>query len=96
MSNKEETKTKEETNLEDDFKVAYHLHIIEIKEQLKIAKGAIAVAEAIAEQYGIPFDSDVSPICQTYTPTTLPSTLAYDLIEEITGVYPGGDTAGWE
>jgi hypothetical protein len=87
--------------LEKEFKELCELHMKEIDEQLTIAADAIAKAEEIAEEHGIPFSSGVSPLSQSYFPATFAdkfSKLEQDFVSDITGAYSEyyNDGAGWE
>lgn len=91
-----EEKTKEQLKLEEEFKAAYEEANERIQKQMDIAKAAIAKAEAISENYGVPFDASVSPISQTYTPASfeekfgeLDHDALYDEFEIIPGEYEG-------
>lgn len=96
-----EEEKEENPELEAEFMSVLNKHHSKIEEQLKIARKAISKAEKIAEKYGIPFDADVSPLSQTYTPASFEEKfgeLDKEYVCEQIGIWPGGeyDCEGWE
>lgn len=86
--------------LEDKFKEAVTLATEEINKQLDIAKKAIAEAEKISEEYGVPFSTYVSPLGQSYRPNSFDDKWgdlenADDIIEDMTGDFLP-EYEGWE
>lgn len=93
--------SEDNTKLEEEFKAVVAEITPQINEQLDIARKAIQTAEKLAEQYGVPFSSDVSPLGQSYTPmsfTTKFGELDRDMVYDLVEVLPGGeyDVEGWE
>jgi len=90
----------EEDELEAEFKKVVDDHMQEIEDQLKIASDAISKAEELSEKYGLPFRAYVSPLSQSYFPTTFSDKfgeLDSDFVSEIAGAwseYPS--EGGWE
>jgi cell division protein FtsI/penicillin-binding protein 2 len=101
MSNYDEEveKSKEEINLEDEFKVVCNSHMAEIEAKLDIAQAALQEAIDLSDKYGIPFYSNVSQLGQPYTPPSfyqkfpdLDGELAYNLTS--VSIYNGN--YGWQ
>jgi hypothetical protein len=91
----------EEDELESEFQKLCDEHMEEIDAQLQIASDAIAKAEELSEKYGLPFSSSVTPLSQSYTPTSYYEKfrgLSTGFVSDLTGAYPGGeyDNEGWE
>lgn len=91
----------EEDELEAEFQKLCDEHMEEIDAQLQIASDAIAKAEELSEKYGLPFSAGVSPLSQSYTPTSYYEkyrNLSTGFVSDLTGAYPGGeyDNEGWE
>ena len=85
--------------IEEEFEAVYNAHHKEIEEQLKIASRAIANAESISEEFGIPFSAGCSPLGQSYTPVSLKQKfpgLDTDEAADISGIYLGEYGYGWE
>ena len=79
-----------ELTLEEEFDKVSDEATALINEQLDIASAAITKAEEIAEKYGIPFGSCVSPLGQSYLPNSFPEKwkdLSEDKIEELNGEF---------
>lgn len=92
---------KEESVLEMEFRQVYKEHHDEIKKLVKEADALLDKAVALSERYGIPFDSSVSHICQSYYPQSLTKRwkdLSQDFVEEVSGTYAGEYNYGygWE
>lgn len=58
------------SDLNKKFEEVQSVALKDIHEQLDIARKAIAKAEQISEETGIPFYSDVSPLSQGYKPSS--------------------------
>src|SRR5277367_6154618 len=91
----------DEDELEAEFKAVVEAHLEEIEEQIQIATDAISKAEELSEKYGLPFRAGVSPLRQSYYPTTFHSkfgSLDQAVVSDITGAYSEyhNDGAGWE
>ena len=89
-----------EFSLEKEFELVYNSHIKEIESKLAIASHHLREAQALAEQYGIPFSSSISFIHNSYMPTSFDKKfgqLDQDFVSDFTGVYdPYGDySSGW-
>lgn len=70
----------------------------QIEEKVNAASAALAEAETLSERYGIPFDSSVSPLSQTYIPGTFGEKfpeLDRDFVGDVTGSYLH-EYEGWE
>lgn len=91
----------EEDELEAEFKKVAEAHMDEIEDQLEIAAKAIAKAQEISEEHGLPFYASVSPLSQTFTPGSFYanySELSRDFVYNLTEAFPGGEyeQEGWE
>jgi hypothetical protein len=60
-------------SLEKEFKKVQKLALKEISLKLKEAQKALDEAESISEKYGISFYSNVSPLGQSYRPSSFES-----------------------
>ena len=58
------------TPLELEFKQAAEKVLPLIDKQIDIARAAIEKAVALSEEYGVPFDSDITPLSMPYRPTS--------------------------
>lgn len=104
FDSEEETEEDEEedtSDLEAEFRKVFKSHIDKIDKQLEIASKAIAKAEKLAEKYGLPFSSNVSPLSQSYFPESFVEKfgdLDSDTVYDITGAYTSyyNEGAGWE
>lgn len=97
-----ENEVESNSDLEKEFQAAYDKALPLIKEQLREARDALTRATAIANEYGVPFRSGVSPLAQGYIPTSFEekfSKLDSEIVSDISGVYdPHGDGLypGWQ
>lgn len=86
------------TKLEKEFEKAHKDASERIEEQLDIARQALVKARLISEEYGVPFETDVSPVGNSYTPTSFEvkfEKLDRSKIWDEFGVWPD-EYAGWE
>ena len=90
----------EDNDMEREFRKAALKAEGQIQKLLDKAARAISEAEELSEQYGVPFSSSVSPIGQSYYPTTTESIfpdLDRDFIDDITGAYHSDyGEEGWQ
>jgi hypothetical protein len=87
-----------DTELEQEFKKACEKALPKIEEQIEIARKAIAKAEKISEKYGVPFESDITPLSMAYTPCSFYERfrkLDSETIYDFAGAYPD-EYEGWE
>lgn len=80
----------EDTELERSYRKAAHEAREKIEELLDKASRAISDAEDIANKYGVPFHSRVSPLGQSYFPGStakLYPDLDPEFVKDVTGVY---------
>lgn len=90
----EETTAEELTELEKEFRAMVAEVRGEIERKLEHAYELIRQAEKISDTYGLPFDSKVSPLWQSYTPQTYfdkYGALDAEVAEEVCNVTPGGE-----
>jgi hypothetical protein len=90
----------EDSELERQFRVEAASVIKKIDKKLAIASKALDEAVELSEKHGIPFSTSVSPLSQSYFPTTFSEKfgdIETDLVDSITGAsteYP--EDGGWE
>jgi hypothetical protein len=80
----------EDTEVERDFRKACAKAKKQIEKKLVAAAKALDEAEAIANKYGIPFHSGVSPLSQSYYPSStgeLYPDLDSEFIDSLSGAY---------
>lgn len=87
--------------LEDEFTELVTKHKQEIEAMLREASDALDEAVQLSEEYGIPFNSQISFLSQGYTPTSFKDKfdkLDHEMVCDLTGCYPGGEYGGdgWE
>lgn len=88
-----------DSEMERQFRNTADIATKDINVNLSIAARAIEEAESIAETYGIPFSSSVSPLSQGYTPESLDvkfPNLSKDFIYEVTETSNEYGNSGWE
>lgn len=88
----------EDSEMERDFRKAAHYADELIHAQLNIAAEAVREATRIAERYGVPFRTHVSPISNSYTPRSLQAKfegLDKNFVQDITDTYNDYDSTGW-
>jgi hypothetical protein len=105
MSNEQETDQSEDVEqdvdlnqIEKDFRKACDKAYPKIQKQLEIADKAIAKAVKLAEKYGVPFESAITPLAMTYTPESLDENVRLldgDTIFDLTGTFLQ-EYEGWE
>lgn len=81
---------KELSDLEKEFKVTAEKVTEEINQKLNLASNYLSEAVRLSEKHGIPFDTNISFLGQSYTPKSFDSKYAdvdSELVEELTGVY---------
>ncbi len=91
----------EENKLELEFKKVAEETTVLIKEQMKLAAEALAKAEKLSEESGIPFYANVSPLGQSYFPSSFKNKWEYvneDELYRLTKTYPSeySNGEGWE
>lgn len=90
----------EDNEMERQFRKTAHEALDKIHKKLAIASKALDEAEAIAEKYGIPFSSSISPLSQSYYPSTmheLHPDMDSEFINDITGAYHSDyGEEGWQ
>lgn len=71
----------------DAYKKLYDEKSAEINKHIDVARKALRAAEEIADKYGVPFSTPVSPIHQNYSPSGIEDTtgLSMDELREILG-----------
>lgn len=94
-------KTKKQLDLEAEFEVVAQEAKAKINEKLQVAIKALNEATDIADEYGVPFYSNISELGQNYVPSTLAEKykgIPQNIVEEATGVYVNEDLygRGWE
>lgn len=93
--------TKDITALEKEFEAAVEASKVRIYEKLKEAQHALQEAQNIAEEHGVPFYANISPISQSYFPKSYHEKyreLDNDLVVELTDAYDEwhGENNGWQ
>jgi hypothetical protein len=89
----------EDTQLEREFRLAAAPVLSEIQRKVTQASKLLSEAVKLSEEHGIPFNSDVSFLGQSYTPTSFSEKypdLSSDLVYEITEASNEYGDAGWE
>jgi hypothetical protein len=84
--------------LEQEFRDVCDKVYPKISAQIEIARKAITKAEKLSEKYGVPFDSDITPLSMSYKPTSFDEKfgeLDGDKVYDISGVC-NMDYDGWE
>jgi len=87
------------TELEKEFQGVVNEHAARIKEKLDLAMGEFQEAVDLADKYGIPFYTPLSPISQSYIPDKfldLYDGVDREFVTSITGVYDDYWAAGWQ
>lgn len=90
----------EDSEHEREFRLVALEAQAKIEAKLKLASKALDEAEELAEKYGVPFHSGISPLSQSYFPTTTSEKfpeVSEDFVQEISGAYHsdyGGE--GWQ
>lgn len=90
----------EDSEVEREFRLVNLEAQKKIEEKLAKAMEALNEAEEIAEEYGVPFDSSISPLSQSYFPTTTREKFPHvddEFINNVSGAYHseyGGE--GWQ
>jgi hypothetical protein len=90
-----------ETALEKEFTLAANTLNSEIKSYLITASEQLRKAVELSEKLGVPFDSPISFLNNSYTPKSFQKKfkdLDQDFVESVTGVYQeyGFEYGGWE
>lgn len=92
--------TLEDLEVEREFRKTTHRVGAQIQAKLAIAAKALDEAEELSEEFGIPFSSGISPLSQSYYPTTtseLYKGLSSEFIDEIADVYHADyGEEGWQ
>jgi hypothetical protein len=87
----------EDTAMERAFRVTCDEAQARINQKLKEAMDALTEAENISEETGIPFSSGISPLGQSYVPSTLDQKhpdIDREFINSVTDSY--GEYEGWQ
>jgi hypothetical protein len=87
----------EDSEMERSFRLACLEAQERIEEKLRAAMAALREAEKIADEAGIPFSAGISPLSQSYIPSSLEEkfpNVDRDFINDITGSY--GEYDGWQ
>jgi ATP-dependent protease HslVU (ClpYQ) ATPase subunit len=95
---KQEEEAKRST-LENDFRNIVNIHREEISSKLHEAEALLDEAVKIAEEHGIPFYANVSPISQNYTPRSFRekfSDVDSEVIYEVLNGDGPGRSVGWQ
>jgi hypothetical protein len=86
-------------SLETEFKKAYEENIILINAKLSQASKLLGEAITIAEEHGIPFESNISELGQTYTPESFKEKWNLGKRDPVLvdlGIYIDEYACGWE
>jgi len=100
--NDENEEVSSNLELEKEFEQVYNNAIKLIKVEIAKADAALEAAQKIADQYGIPFYSTLSPLSQGYVPDSFEKKfpgLDDKKVSQITGVYDrygNGLYSGWQ
>lgn len=89
----------EDSALEREFRLAAAPVLSEIQRKVAQASKLLSEAVKLSEEHGIPFNSDVSFLGQSYTPESFQEKypdLSSDLVYEITEASNEYGDAGWE
>jgi len=91
----------EDGELEAEFRKTYNEVGPHIEALLKDAMSLLDAAVELSEKHGIPFEANISPLSQSYTPTSYEKKfagLSQDFVVDLTDAYPGGEYGGdgWE
>ena len=83
--------------VELEFKALCDEALPQIEARINIARQAIKEAVELSEKYGVPFSSDITPLCMAYTPVSLDDRFRDldDAMYDIAGTYING-YEGWE
>lgn len=87
----------EDSEMERDFRKAYHYANELIQAKVDEASAALREAVKIAERYGVPFRSHVSPLSNQYYPSSLENKfngIDREFVQKVTDTYNEYD--GWE
>lgn len=87
--------------IERKFRLAVTQANAEMNKHLEDASEALRKAVEVAEKYGVPFDSNISPIGNTYSPESVRSLhpkVSTDFIDSLTGTYDeeNYEYGGWK
>lgn len=89
---------KELADLEKEFKATAESVTKKISVKLALASKFLSEAVALSEKYGIPFDTNISFLSQSYLPDSFEDKypeVDTELVEELTGVYDM-EYSGWQ
>lgn len=87
-----------DNELERKFRIEANTVMKLINKQLDIASAALNEAEKLSNEHGIPFNSGISPLCQSFFPRSFDEKfegLDVELVYDITEANQGYDS-GWE
>lgn len=86
-----------DSELERQFRLESRKIMIKIDKKLDAARKALREAVDLSEEHGIPFNSSISFLSQSYTPSSLSSIysdLDKEFVTELTGAYNEYDNEG--
>jgi len=90
----------EDTEIEREYRKVAYKAMKKINNHLIKATKAISDAKNIADKYGVAFQTSISPISQSYYPSTISDMypdLDPDFINDVNGTYHSDDNReGWE
>jgi len=89
----------EDSEIERDFRKALHYAEEEIQAKLDEAHAALREATKIAERYGVPFRSSISPISNQYFPRSFEDKfgeLDKDFVRSVSETYNEYESTGWK
>lgn len=87
----------EDSELEHQFRTTANEIMNKINEKLALASKYLGEAEALADEHGIPFSSNISPLGQSYSPESFETKwegIDKEMMQEVTGTY--NEYSGWE
>jgi len=89
----------QDSELERDFRKTFHYADQLIQAKLDEASAAINEAVKIAERYGVPFHTHVSPLSNEYHPRSLGKKfpkLDHDFMQNVSDTYNEYESTGWK
>ncbi len=90
---------REFTPLEKEFLKTQEVFSLQLQAKIEEAEKALCEAVELSEKYGIPFESGVSFLSNTYTPETMEDKfpeLDTEWLAEVGGVCGAGEGYGWQ
>ncbi len=89
----------EDSEMERDFRKAYHYADDLIQAKVDEASAALREAVKLSERYGVPFRAHVSPISNQYYPRSLENKfdgIDREFVQGVTDTYNEYDSTGWK